>query len=324
MSDTKKNASSTPSEKFSSFFQTDASKPKPKATKATKTQADKLDQPKTQQKPTRGRKTPLKAKSPVVVVPDSEDSQDENAAASQTVTPARRRVRTTKRPALQASSPSPKRLKSLDLVVNSTFDDAPAGEATPELITRRPAPVKRHTVACRECIDKWRTDSSWICEMAESGKRPCVSCEVDGYRCSDDMLEDSRMDVQRIHEMANRHRLGLFVNPESWHTGLCSVLSGVETFDACQRAREVSIQVNEAVAKIERHIRDERAELEALKEALKEERAERRKLEAQVRDMQAQLDDLKAGRYGDNEDDWEDEVDDEGDIGKGQNAGGVE
>ncbi|KAF4493484.1 hypothetical protein FAGAP_10403 [Fusarium agapanthi] len=322
MSDTKKNAHATPSERFGSFFQTDASKPKPKATKA-KAEAEKLAQPKTEQKPARGRKTPRKTKSPVVVVPDSEGSQDENAPASQAVTPARRRVRT-KRTAPQASSPSPKKFKSLDLLVDSTFDDAPVGEATPELTTRSPAPVKRHAVACRECIDKWRTDSSWICEMAESGKRPCVSCEVNGYRCSDDMLEDSRMDVQRVHEMANRHRLGLFVNPESWHTGLCSVLSGVETFDACQRAREVSIQVNEAVAKIERHIREERAELDALKEALKEEKAERRKLEAQVKAMQAQLDDLKAGRDGDNEDDWEDEVDEEGDVGKTQNVGSVE
>ncbi|KAF5668732.1 hypothetical protein FDENT_11740 [Fusarium denticulatum] len=323
MSNAKKTAA-TPSDKFSSFFQTDASKPKPKASRS-KPKVDKLAEPKTAQK-ARVSKTPLKANSPVVIA-DSEGSGDEEAMGSQAVTPVRRRIRT-KRTATQDLTPATKRLKSVELLVNSTFDGEPAGEASPELTTRSPALVQRHEVACRECVNRWRTNPSWVCEMAESGKRPCLSCEADGLECSDHMLEDSRMDVQRVHEMAHRHRLGLAVDPEEWRTGLSGVLSSLQTFDAWQRARAASLQVKRVAAEVERHMREERAENKALKEVLEEEKSLREKLEGRVKAMQAQLNGFQAAKDGDDEDGWEDEVDDEGaeegDVGKDQNADSAE
>ncbi|KAF5702338.1 hypothetical protein FMUND_13507 [Fusarium mundagurra] len=322
MSDAKKNTRATPSEKFGPFFQTDASKPKPKP----KAKAEKLTQPKNEQKPPRARKNPRKAKSPVVVVPDSEGSQCEDGPESQAATSVRRRVRT-KRAATPILSPAPKRLKSLELPMESTFDEEPVGEASPELTTRSPAPVQRHQVACRECIDRWRTNPSWVCEMTESGKRPCISCETDGLECSDDMLEDSRMDVQRVHEMADRHRLGLVVDPEEWRTGLSCVLSSLQTFDAWHRARSASMQVKRVAAEVERHMREERAELNALKVALEEEKARREKLEGQLRAMRAQLNGLKAGKNGDDEGAWEEggeEGNEDGNVSEDQNAGSAE
>ncbi|KAF5531931.1 hypothetical protein FNAPI_13086, partial [Fusarium napiforme] len=296
------------------------SKPKPKAPRS-KPKVDKLSEPKTAPKPARASKTPLKVKSPVVIE-DSEGSGDEETVEEQAVTPVRRLIRT-KRAATQDLTPATKRLKSIELLVESTFDDEPAGEASPDLTTRSPAPVQRHAVACRECIAKWRTNPSWICEMAESGKRPCLSCEADGVECSDDMLEESRIDVQRVHEMAHRHRLGLAVNPEEWRTGLSSVLSSLQTFNAWQRARAASLQVKRVAAEVERHMREERAENTALKEALEEEKCLREKLEGKVKAMQAQINGLRGAKDGDDEDGWEDEVDDEGaeegDVGEDQN-----
>ncbi|KAF5638980.1 uncharacterized protein FTJAE_5051 [Fusarium tjaetaba] len=314
MNDSRKTAA-TPSDKFSCFFQTDASKPKPKAPRP-RPKVDKLAEPKT----ARASKTPLKAKSPVVIE-DSDGSVDEEAMESQAVTPVRRLIRT-KRAATQDFTPATKRLKSIELLVESTFDDEPAGEASPDLTTRSPAP-QCHAVACRECIEKWRTNPSWVCEMAESGKRPCLSCEADGVECSDDMLEESRTDVQRVHEMAHRHRLGLAVNPEEWRTGLSGVLSSLQTFNAWQRARAASLQVKRVAAEVERHMREERAENKALKEALEEEKCLREKLEGQVKAMQAQINGLRGAKDGEDEDGWEDEVDDEdaeeGDVGEDQN-----
>ncbi|PNP59848.1 hypothetical protein FNYG_14826 [Fusarium nygamai] len=318
MSDSKKSAA-TPSDKFSCFFQTDASKPKPKAPRS-KAKVDKLAEPKTAQKPARGSKRPFKANSPVVIA-DSEGPGDEEAMESQAVTPVRRRIRT-KRAATQDLTPATKRLKSIELLVGSSFDEAPTGEASPELTTRSSAPAQRHAVACRECIDKWRTNPSWVCEMAESGKRPCLSCEADGLGCSDDMLEESRMDVQRVHGMAHRHRRGLAVDPEEWRTGLSWVLSSIQTFDAWQRARAASMQVEQMSVKIERHMREERAETKALKEALEKEKSLRKKLEGQVKAMQAQLDGLEAAKDGDDEDD--DEGGEEGNVGETQDASSEE
>ncbi|RBR01906.1 hypothetical protein FVER53263_20906 [Fusarium verticillioides] len=321
MNDNRKTAA-TPSDRFGHLFQTDASKPKPKAPRS-RPKVDKLAEPKTAPKPARASKTPLKAKSPVVIA-DSDGYGDEETVEEQAVTPVRRLIRT-KRAATQDLTPATKRLKSIELLVESTFDDESAGEASPELTTCSPAPVQRHAVACRECIDKWRTNPSWVCEMAESGKRPCLSCEADGVKCSDDMLEESRMDVQRVHEMAHRHRLGLAVNPEEWRTGLSGVLSSLQTFNAWQRARAASLQVKRVAAEVERHMREERAENKALKEALEEEKTLRERLEGQVKAMQTQLNGLRAAN---DEDDWEDEVDGEGaegaDVGEDQNADSAE
>lgn len=61
------------------------------------------------------------------------------------------------------------------------------------------------------------------------------------------------------------------------------------------------MQVEEVAAKIERHMRGERAALKALKEALEEEKSERKRLEVQVRVMQTQLDALRADKDGDDE-----------------------
>ncbi|KAF5965615.1 hypothetical protein FCOIX_12879 [Fusarium coicis] len=290
MSESRKSAA-TLSDKFGCFFQTDASKPKPKAPRS-RLKVDKLAEPKTAPKPARASRTPFKAKSPVVIA-DSEGSADEETLEEQAVTPVKRLIRT-KRAATQDLTPATKRLKSIELLVESTFDDEPAGEASPDLTTRSPAPVQRHGVACRECIDKWRTNPSWVCEMAESGKRPCFSYKANRVKCSD--------------------------NPEEWHTGLSGVLSSLQTFNAWKRARAASLQVKRVAAKVERYMREERDKNKALKEALEEEKALRERLEGQVKAMQAQLNGLRAAN---DEDNWEDEVGDEGaegvDVGEDQN-----
>ncbi|SCV57696.1 uncharacterized protein FFB14_15278 [Fusarium fujikuroi] len=287
---TKRKPFPTPTAKFSLGPPKLAIKPSKSNSKAAKP---------TDQKPERGSKPP-KGSTPVVIA-DSDSSKDDDAIESDAETPTLRRLHVVKRAAPQVPSSASKRLKSDGLLMSSTLADTPAVHTASEPIARAPRFAKRHEVACRECIDKWRTDSSWVCMMTESGKRPCVSFEIDGLRCSDDMLEDSRMDVQRVHEMADRHRLGLPVDPEAWRTGLSCVLSNVETFDAWQRARSASMQVEEVTAKIERHMSKERAALKVLKEALEEEKSERKRLEVQVRVMQTQLDGLEAGKDGDDE-----------------------
>lgn len=136
-----------------------------------------------------------------MVIGDSDSSKDNGAIESDAETPTIRKLHVVKRAAPQVPQSTPKRLKSGGLLMPSTFVDTPAVDTTPEPIARASGFARRHEVACRECIDKWRTDSSWVCMMAESGskfclhrylqlilistERPCVSCEIDGLRCSD-------------------------------------------------------------------------------------------------------------------------------------------
>lgn len=135
------------------------------------------------------------------MIGDSNSSRDDDAIESDVETPTVRKLHVVKRAAPQVPQSTPKRLKSDGLLMPSTFVDTPAVDITPDPIARTPGIARRHEVACRECIDKWRTDSSWVCMMTESGskfcldrclqlilistERPCVSCEIDGLRCSD-------------------------------------------------------------------------------------------------------------------------------------------
>ncbi|KAF5601819.1 uncharacterized protein FSUBG_7991 [Fusarium subglutinans] len=48
-------------------------------------------------------------------------------------------------------------------------------------------------------------------------------------------------------------------DPEAWQTELGFVLSSVETFDACQRARLPGLPVDKVDAKIERQIKEDTA-----------------------------------------------------------------